>query len=144
MKSLKFCHILVYATLLWLSLQNGIKYIWAVTCDLKQGGILTRVDSDEPMQPHLKLRNSKWCSVSSLTGIEYSSNCKGSDQTACMPRLIWGFAGRTYHINGNLMQRLICHVIFFIHSTFDNLPKLDLLQDLNTGAMTKESISNAY
>ena len=25
---------------------------------------------------------------------------KGSDQTVCMRRLIWGFAGRTYHIVG--------------------------------------------
>ena len=31
---------------------------------------------------------------------------KGSDQTAHMPRLIWGFAGRTYLIVGNLMSRL--------------------------------------
>ena len=31
-------------------------------------------DSDEPLQPPFKLRNSKWCSVSSLTIIEYSSD----------------------------------------------------------------------
>ena len=31
---------------------------------------------------------------------------KGSDQTARTRRLIWGFAGRTYHIVGNLMSRL--------------------------------------
>ena len=36
--------------------------------------ILTSVNSDEPMQPPFKLRNSKWCSVSSLTVREYSSN----------------------------------------------------------------------
>ena len=35
---------------------------------------LTSVDSDEPLQPPFKLRNSKWCSVSSLTTIEYSSD----------------------------------------------------------------------
>ena len=46
----------------------------AVTCDFQQCGILTSVDSDEPVQPPFKLRNSKWCSVSSLTVIEYSSN----------------------------------------------------------------------
>ena len=34
---------------------------------------LTSVDSDEPVQPPVKLLNSKWCSVSSLTIIEYSS-----------------------------------------------------------------------
>ena len=31
---------------------------------------------------------------------------KGSDKTARMHRLIWGFAGRTYHIVGNLMPWL--------------------------------------
>ena len=41
--------------------------------DFQQCGILTSVDSDESVQP-FKLRNSKWCSVSSLTLIEYSSN----------------------------------------------------------------------
>ena len=48
--------------------------IWAVTCDFQQCGILTSVDSDEPVQPPFKLRNSKWCSVSSLTPMEYSSD----------------------------------------------------------------------
>ena len=33
--------------------------------------ILTSIDSDDPVQPPFKLRNSKWCSVSSLTIIEY-------------------------------------------------------------------------
>ena len=33
--------------------------IWAVTCDFQQCGILTSVDSDEPVQPPLRLRNSK-------------------------------------------------------------------------------------
>ena len=45
-----------------------------VTCDLQQCGILTNVDSDKPVQPPFKLRNSKWCSVSSLTLIEYSND----------------------------------------------------------------------
>ena len=49
---------------------------------------LTSVDSDEPLQPPFKLRNSKWCSVSSLTIIEYSSDYIGSDQTARMRMLI--------------------------------------------------------
>ena len=43
-----------------------------VTCDFQQFDILTSVDSDEPLQPPFKLRNSNWCSVSSLTIIEYS------------------------------------------------------------------------
>ena len=48
--------------------------IWAATPDFQQWGILTSVDSDEPVQPPVKHRNSKWCSVSSLTVIEYSSD----------------------------------------------------------------------
>ena len=35
---------------------------------------LTSVDSDEPLHSHFKPRNSKWCSVGSLTIIEYSSD----------------------------------------------------------------------
>ena len=35
---------------------------------------LTSVDSDEPVQPPVKIRNSKWCSVSSLTLLEYSND----------------------------------------------------------------------
>ena len=47
---------------------------WAMTCDFQQCGILTCVYSDEPVQPPLKLRNSKLCSVSSLSVIECSRN----------------------------------------------------------------------
>ena len=67
-------------------------------------GILTYIDSDEPVQPPFKLRNSKWCLASSLTVIEWTS--KGSDQTVRMCRLVWAFAGRTNHTVGNLMSRL--------------------------------------
>ena len=42
--------------------------------DFQQCVILTSVDSDEPEQPPFKLRNSKLCSVSSLTVKEYSSD----------------------------------------------------------------------
>ena len=80
--------------------------IWAQICDFQQCGVLKRVDSDEPVQPPLKLRNSKWCLASSLTVIEYLSDSKGSDQYARMRRLVWAFAVRTYHIVGNLMSLL--------------------------------------
>ena len=53
-------------------IQGDVKL--AVTCDFQQCGILTCVDVDEPLQPPFKLRNFKWCSVSSLTIIEYSSD----------------------------------------------------------------------
>ena len=45
-----------------------------VVVDFQQNSILTCVDLNEPLQPPFKLRNSKWCSVSSLTIIEYSSD----------------------------------------------------------------------
>ena len=49
-------------------------YISAMTRDFQRCGILTSVDSDEPVQPPFKLRNSKWCPVSSVTIIDYSSD----------------------------------------------------------------------
>ena len=49
-------------------------YIWAATNDFQQSGNLTSVDSDKPVQPPFKLRNPKWCSVSNLTVVQYSSD----------------------------------------------------------------------
>ena len=37
----------------------GLKYIRATTRDFKQCGVLTSVDTDEPVQPPFKLRHSK-------------------------------------------------------------------------------------
>ena len=45
-------------------------YLLAMTCDFQQCGVLASVDSEEPVQPPFKLRNS----VSSLTLREYSSD----------------------------------------------------------------------
>ena len=42
--------------------------------DFQQSGILTSVDSDEPVQSPYKPSDSQWCSVSILTLIEYSSD----------------------------------------------------------------------
>ena len=42
--------------------------------DFQPCGILTSVDLDEPVKPPYELRNSKWCTVSSLTLMEYSSD----------------------------------------------------------------------
>ena len=38
-----------------------------------------------------------------------------------MHRLIWGFAGRTYHILGNLMPRLICSIHLLASENFQNI-----------------------
>ena len=83
-------------------------HVFLTNC--QQCGILTCVDLGEPVQPPFKLRNSKWCSVSSYTVIEYSSNWQRlwSDCVYAQRRLIWGFAGRTYHIVRNLIHCLIC------------------------------------
>ena len=51
----------------------NVNYIWAVTCDFQKCGILTRVDSEEPVQSPVQLRHSKCCSVSSWIIIKYSS-----------------------------------------------------------------------
>ena len=44
-----------------------------MSCDMRfqTMRLLTSVDSDEPVQPPFKFKNSKHCSVSSLTVIEY-------------------------------------------------------------------------
>ena len=55
--------------------QNTILNTYDRQCwDFQLFAILTSVDSDEPVQPPFKGRNSKFCSVSSLTVIEYSSD----------------------------------------------------------------------
>ena len=49
------------------------------------------------------------------------AECKDSDQTGRMPRLIWVFAGRTYHFVGFVMRRLICFLcicLFILHAFF--------------------------
>ena len=68
-------------------------HIRAATCDFQQYGIFTSVDSDEPLQPPIKLRNSKWSSVSSLTLIEYLSDeqrlCSDCAYAQADLRLCW-------------------------------------------------------
>ena len=55
------------------TLSNSIRGI-SGTFDFQQCGILTSVDSDEPVQPSFKLRNYKWCLFSGLRVIAYSSD----------------------------------------------------------------------
>ena len=86
----------------------GGKGIWAATCDFQQCGMLTWINSDQPVEAPVKLRSSKCCSVSSLTVIEYScgkqrlrSDCayEPADLSLC-----WS------HIVGNLMSWFIFYL----------------------------------
>ena len=47
---------------------------WAATRDFQQCGILRSVDSDEPVQLSVKLRNFKWYSVCGSAVMEYPSD----------------------------------------------------------------------
>ena len=58
-------HEMTHHVALCLGLHCLAKCIWGLTWDFKKSGILKSVDSDEPVQPPFKGRNSKWCSVSS-------------------------------------------------------------------------------
>ena len=68
-----FQSILLYFPCEWYYIVNDIVK-WAAARDFQQLDILTSVDSGKPVQPPVKLRNSKQCSVSSSTVIEYSSD----------------------------------------------------------------------
>ena len=73
-----------------------------MTCDFQQCGILTSVDSDEPLQPPSKLRNSKWC----LAVVEYLS-----DKQSLWPYCVYAQADlRLYwsHIVTMLLE-ILCH-----------------------------------
>ena len=75
---------------------------WAAMWDFQQCGIPTRVVSDKFVQPPVALNDSNFCSIGSLRVIDWSATSKSSDQTAHMCRLIWAFAGRSFHIDVNL------------------------------------------
>ena len=81
--------------------------IWTTTCDFHHGGILTSVDSDEPVQPPFKLGSSKNCRSVALKSKNIQATSIDSHQTAFMHRLVWTFASRTYHIVGNVTLRLM-------------------------------------
>ena len=60
----------------------------AVTCAFQQLGILTSVDSDEPVQPPFKLRSPNDVQSVASHSLNTQATSKGSDQTARMRRLI--------------------------------------------------------
>ena len=75
-KNLNFWSVSIYKPTFCMQAAKALEslHICALTCDFQQCGIFTSVDSGEPVLPPVKLRNSKCCSVSSLTLIEYSSD----------------------------------------------------------------------
>ena len=85
--------------------------LWAMASDLQQCGILISVDSDEPLQPFFKLKNSKWCSFSSLTILEYSSDLQRlwSDCAYAQPDLRLGWS----HIPHCWKSRALAHFFLF-------------------------------
>ena len=85
-------------------------HIWAAWCDFQQCGILTSVDSDEPVQPPFKLRGSKWCLFSSLVFIEYSS-----DQQRLSSDCAYAQAGLSlcwWHIPHCWKSHVAAHLLF--------------------------------
>ena len=86
--------------------------------DFQQCGILPSEDSDGSVQILFKLRNSKWCSVSSLTLIEYSSDKQRlwSDCTYAQAdlRLCWSHIPHCWksHVAAQIMKHrtTICYL----------------------------------
>ena len=97
---------------------------------------LPSVSSDEPVQPPFKLRNPKWCSVSSLTLIEYSRDLQRlwSDRAYAQAglSLCWShiphcwkshvaahlYMGKVSSKNGSSAQQLFWQCIKTIRTTF--------------------------
>ena len=73
---------------------------WAVACDFQQCGILTYIDSDEPVQPPFKLRNSKLCLVSSLKFMEYSND----------EQMLWSDWSEPLLVAHTTLLEISCHI----------------------------------
>ena len=95
----------------------------------QQCGILTSVDSHEPVQPPVKIRNSKWCSVRSLILIGYSSNKQRlssdcaygqADLRLCWSHIPYCWKSRALaHISIASLENSVDHDLdphFFIHT----------------------------
>ena len=104
---------------------------WTATCDFQQCGILTSVDSDQPLQPTFKFRTPNDARSVAEHSYNIQATRKGSDQTVHKGRLVWAFAGRTYHIVGNLMSRLkyvyLCFIVQIAILLWDVLCLFDLI-----------------
>ena len=82
-----------------------------MTCDFKQCGGLTSVDSVKSVKPPVKLRSSKLCSASSLTVVEYKSE-KQRLRSDCMrvcagwsePLLVADYTLLEFSCHGSIMS----------------------------------------
>ena len=73
-----------------------VSVIWAASWQNQQNECAPSEDSDQP--GHLGCSATLWV------------HSKDSDQTGCMPKLIWVFAGPTCHFVGFIMRRLNYYV----------------------------------
>ena len=116
---------------------------WAATCDFKQCGILTWIDSRRAVQPPFKLRNSKWCSVSSLTVIEYSSDQQRlrSDCAYAQAdlRLCWSHI--PHWSKSQAVAQLLPTVEVVVVFLFNYLPTAKIIWGRATSQDSKDSMS---
>ena len=68
-----------------------------MTCDFQQCGILTSVDSDEPVQPPFKLE----------TPNDVQSGAQHSDQTVCMSQLIYRVQKVWIQITPDILLKIV-------------------------------------
>ena len=91
-------------------------YIWAVSCDFQQCGILTGIDSDKPVQPPFKLRHSKY------PGIQFRLPCTPPGQFFMGAKL---FIGTPWMGNEGVLKKILvwamwnCMVSMPTHSEFE-------------------------
>ena len=136
-----------YISIGWIT-ENGTSWnwniIWAVTCAFQQCGILTSVDSDEPVQPRFKLRNSKWCSVNSLKVIKYSSDQQRlwSDCAYAQAdlRLCWSHIPHCWKSHVTTLLQCVLHVIQD-KKTGKNAFKFSIIWQKETGMDSEVQIS---
>ena len=94
---------------------------WSEALLVAHTTLLIFVDSDEPLQPPFKLRHSKWCSVSSLTIIEHSSDqqrlwsdcvCAQADLRPCWSHIPHCWKSHALAQNFNNVRNLSDKILF--------------------------------
>ena len=93
----------IFSKFLIFSLQHS-----ATTCDFQQCDILTWIAQTSLCSFLLSLETPNDVRPVVKYSLNIQTTSKDYNQTARMCRLVWAFAGRSYHLVGNLMSRLIC------------------------------------